>query len=219
MPGPLLIHRIAPARSGTEPHPALVLLHGLGDDEAGMFSIATQLDPRVFALSVRAPLSYRWGGYMWFDIEREGPNLGGEGIEASIAALAEFLAAITSTYPIDPARIYLGGFSMGAAMAGAMTLLAPERIAGAVMVSGFLPPDPEGRYRTAEATGKPFFQAHGLHDQVVSLQYARMTREFLRETPVDLTYREYPTGHDVTLPELQELSSWFSSVLDASGPS
>lgn len=100
-------------------------------------------------------------------------------------------------------------------MAGAMALLFPDRIAGAIMVSGFLPPDASGRYRTGEAAGHPFFQAHGTMDPVVPLAYAQMTRAYLRATPVDLTYQEYPTGHTVTPEELLDLGVWFSNILDA----
>ena len=82
------------------------------------------------------------------------------------------------------------------------------------MASGFLPPPDGGSYRSAEAAGHPFFQAHGIHDTTVPLEYAHMTRDFLQATPVDLTYREYPIGHEVSMEELQDLHAWLSRVLD-----
>lgn len=152
---------------------------------------------------------------MWYDLERHGPGLGSESIEEALRLLERFLDEVIDAYRIDPRRLYVGGFSMGAAMAGALGLLYPETVAAAIMVSGYLPPDPDRRYRSEAATGHPFFQAHGTNDPVVSIDYARQTRDFLLQTPVDLTYREYPIGHEVSLPELQDLADWFSGVLDA----
>lgn len=215
MPPTTLVHRVRPASSGAAPHPGLLLLHGLGSNEDDLFTLASQLDPRLTAISVRAPQSYRWGGYMWWDIDQESAGLGGAGIQASMKLLDRFLTEAIAAYDLDAARIYAGGFSQGAAMAGAFGLLHPDRVAGAIMASGFLPPDPDndGRYRTEEAAGHPFFQAHGTADPVVSITYARMTRDFLETTPVDLTYREYPMGHEVSLDELQDLRRWLDGTL------
>ncbi len=177
--------------------------------------LASQIDPRFTAISVRAPQPYHWGGYMWWDIDQESAGLGGPGIQASIGLLDRFLTEAIAGYDLDPAHIYTGGFSQGAAMAGAYALLYPDRVAGAIMASGFLPPDNDGRYRTAEAAGHPFFQAHGTADPVVSITYARMTRDFLEATPVDLTYHEYPMGHEVSLDELQDLQRWLDAVVPA----
>ena len=110
-----LIHQTRPASSGPAPHPCLLLLHGLGSNEMDLHMVATQLDTRIFAISARGPQPYQWGGYMWHDLA-EGPGLGGAGIEGSLDLLRAFLNEIARAYPIDPARLYVGGFSMGAAM-------------------------------------------------------------------------------------------------------
>lgn len=99
-------------------------------------------------------------------------------------------------------------------MAGALALLEPEPVSGAIMVSGFLPRDDNGQYRSEEAAGHPFFQAHGMLDTVVPLMYAHMTRDFLLQTPVDLTYREYQIAHTVAPQEIADLSEWFGRVME-----
>lgn len=215
MPDLTLFHLVRTASRGPAPHPGLLLLHGLGSTEEDLFALAPQLDPRLTAISIRAPQTYTWGGYMWWDIEQESAGVGGPGIQASIARLDQFLTEAITAYDIDPRRVYVGGFSQGAAMAGAYALLHPDRAAGAIMTSGFLPPDTDSRYRTSEAAGHPFFQGHGTADPVVSITYARMTRDFLETTPVNLTYREYPIRHEVSFEELQDLRSWLDAVLDS----
>lgn len=213
-----LIHRTSPARTGSPPHPGVVLLHGLGSDELDLLGLASQFDPRVFAVSVRAPLSYSGGGFTWYDLEGHGPGLGSESIEAALQTLEQFLEDVIVRYPIDPRRLFLGGFSMGAAMAGALTLLHPEKVAGTVMTSGYLPPDSGDRYRAKDATGKPIFQGHGLYDYVVPLEGARLTRDYLQSLGVRLTYKEYPMAHQVSAEELKDLAQWFQDVLSELAP-
>jgi phospholipase/carboxylesterase len=218
MPDLSLIHCTVPARHGSAPHPALILLHGLGANELDLLSFAHVMDPQVFAISARAPYSY-YTGYMWYDLDRDGPGLGSESIERSLKLLHRFLGGAMEAYPIDPTRVFLGGFSMGAAMAGAMALLEPERVAGVIMASGYLPPDAGGRYRGQDAADHPIFMGHGTLDPVVPVQYARMTRDYLRGTPVELTYREYEIGHEVSVEELTHMASWLSAALARNRPS
>jgi phospholipase/carboxylesterase len=213
-----LIHRTSPARSGSPPYPGIVLLHGLGSDELDLLSLASQLDPTLYAISVRAPLSHPGGGFAWYDLQRHGPGLGSESIEAALRSIAQFLDDVVERYPIDPSRLFLGGFSMGAAMAGALTLLHPEKVAGTVMTSGYLPPDSGDRYRVKDARGKPVFQGHGLYDYLVPLQGARLTRDYLQSVGVRLTYKEYPIAHQVSADELKDLVEWFRNVLSDPKP-
>jgi phospholipase/carboxylesterase len=189
------------------------LLHGLGSDENDLFALRPRLNDWLFVISARAPLSYRFGGYMWFDLERDGPGLGTASIEPNLDLLARFVGEVVREYPIDPARLYVGGFSMGGAMAGAMLLLHPDALAGAIVASGFLLLDPTGRYRNAEAAGLPVFQAHGLYDPVVPIEYGRQTRDYWQSTPVELTYHEYPMGHEVSEAELRDLALWLDDLL------
>src|SRR5438046_1277468 len=99
-----LVHRSRPATSGDAPYPGLLLLHGLGSNEMDLHTLATQLDPRLFAISARAPLAQIWGGFMWYD-PAEGPGRGGSGIEASLDRLRLFLAEVLERYPVDPSRL------------------------------------------------------------------------------------------------------------------
>jgi phospholipase/carboxylesterase len=209
-----LRHRVRPSTSRLAPNPGVLLLHGLGSNEEDLHSIAPFLDHKIVVISARAPLNHRWGGFSWYDLDGEGPGLGGATIDRTLNLLASFIGEIQSAYDIDPTRLYVGGFSMGAAMAAALLLLFPERIAGAVIISGYLPPDIDPpRYRVSEVAGKPVFQAHGTNDSTGPLHAAHMTRDYLRKTSVDLTYREYAVGHSVSHPELNDLAAWFDNVL------
>ena len=48
----------------------LVLLHGFGADEHDLLPIAHELDPRLRAVSLQAPLALAQGGRAWFDLQQ-----------------------------------------------------------------------------------------------------------------------------------------------------
>lgn len=207
-----LVHRTAPARAGEPPHPLLVLLHGRGSDELDLLGLAPELDPRCFIVSARAP--FRWQiGYCWFEMEGT-PEHAAATLQESLNQLWRFTDDLVEAYPVDRRRIYLLGFSQGAFMANALTLCVPDRIAGAALLSGFQP-DPSGLPVQAEGLrGKPFFVAHGTLDPLLDIQLGRAVRETLSRLGADVTYREYPMGHQVIAPELADLQAWLSAQLD-----
>lgn len=210
-----LTHRVHPAAQGTPPHPGLLLLHGRGTDENDLLPLAPELDPRLFVISARAPLRFPWGGYMWYDLDRNGVGFPeAQSLQHSIDLLEQFIGEILEAYPLDPEGLYLGGFSMGAVMAGTLALLDPERVSGAMVLSGYLPLGADLPFRPQEAEGHPIFQAHGALDPVIPVSFGREARDYLAGTPVDLTYREYPIGHEISYQELSDLSGWTTQVLD-----
>jgi phospholipase/carboxylesterase len=211
-----LVHLTHPARSGGEVHPGLLLLHGLGADERDLLPLATELDPRLFTVSAQAPFRLPWGGYAWYDLDPRGLGFPDTGtIGQSLGLLERFLDEIVQEYPIDPTRLYVGGFSMGGAMTSALSLLYPDRVAGALIFSGYVPVEARLPFRTQDAAGLPIFQAHGTMDPTIPIEWARRSRDYLLGTPVDLTYREYPMGHEIAVPELLDASSWLTAAVDA----
>jgi phospholipase/carboxylesterase len=209
-----------PARTGTPPHPALLLLHGRGTDERDLLPLARELDPRLYVVTARAPFQFPWGGYMWYQLDEQGVGYPeGATLDESLARLRSFIGEMVSELPIDPARLYVGGFSMGAAMSATLALTEPQRVAGALVLSGYLPLHAGLEFRREEIAGHPVFAAHGLHDPVIPIQFGRQTRDALAEFPVDLTYREYPIGHEISYDELTDAAGWLSGVLDRAAES
>lgn len=211
-----LVHIFRPALTGEAPHPATILLHGLGSNERDLVSMAPAFDPRLAVISVRAPLAAQnAGGYMWFDYETDGLGLGGRGLQQSLRLLESFLASAIQTYDLDARRVVLMGFSMGCAMTGAFAMLRPEQLLGAIMLSGWLPVDTTRPQYDADACrGLQVFQGHGVQDPAVDVEYGRQTRDALLDLGVDLTYREYPIGHEVSAQEVGDVSAWLTHVLD-----
>ncbi|HLJ66176.1 MAG TPA: PHB depolymerase family esterase [Chloroflexota bacterium] len=205
--------------AGEAPHPALILLHGRGADERDLLPLAHQLDPRLFVVSARAPFRFGWGGYVWYDLAPQGVGYPDPAtLDSSMRKVRAFLGEVTETYPLDRSRIYLGGFSNGATLAGVLALTDPDLVAGAAVLSGYLPVHSDLPYRPDAAAGHPFFEGHGVADQVIPIMWARAGKQLLDATPVVLTYREYRMGHQIDGEELGDLGVWFSAVLDHGAP-
>ncbi len=103
---------------------------------------------------------------------------------------------------------------MGASMSATLALLYPDRIAGALVLSGYVPAAANLPFRLDEVAGHPIFEAHGIHDAVIPVEWGRRSRDFFAETAVELTYEEYPIGHEISQRELADVSTWLTRVLD-----
>jgi phospholipase/carboxylesterase len=218
MPDFSLVHRTSPPPVGEGPHPGLLLLHGRGTDENDLLPLAREIDERLFAISARAPFHFPWGGYAWYGLDAEGVGYPEEkSLLQSLDLLRRFIGEIVAAYPIDPAKLYVAGFSMGSVMAGTLVLTDPDQVAGGMILSGYLPLHNDLPLKLDEAAGHPLFQAHGTFDTVIPVSFGRETRDYLETTPIDLTYREYPMAHQISGPEVADMRAWVAERLAAGG--
>ena len=215
------LHRevIAP-RTQADAYPTLVLLHGRGDSAAGILPLAYEFDRGdLLVISVQAPLGLGGvmaGGYEWYRM-REPRRLNEATLRASLDALAEFLDTVKASYPVDPERVVLLGFSQGAVMSLGAQALRPESVAGVIALSGYFPIEVEPD--AGNLVGAPAFVAHGVHDDIIPVEAGRRTRDLLERHGVDLTYREYAMAHQVSAEEMAEVREWLNRALDSAGAS
>ena len=134
---------------------------------------------------------------LFMPIETLGTSL--NWVTHSPALLVRFIGEAVAAYGADPARVYLMGFSQGAMMSGWVALTRPELVAGAALMSGRVPEELREQIAEPEQlAGKPLLVIHGTRDEVLPIQNGRASRDLLQRLPVDLTYREYPMGHEVS---------------------
>ena len=207
-----LTHRIRESDGPAEG--AVVLLHGRGSDEYDLEPLLDALDPdrRLIGVFPRGPLSLPPGGAHWYVVPRVGyPDP--ETFWTSLAALTELIRSLPGAIDVAAERIAIGGFSQGAVMSMAVGLgegAAP--LAGILALSGFIP-TVEG-FAIDARPGLPVLIAHGIHDQVIDIEFARSARRALEKTEVDLTYRETPMPHAIDPADLPELSTWLHGVIE-----
>jgi phospholipase/carboxylesterase len=203
-------------RSGRRP-PLLLLLHGVGSNEEDLFALTPYLDPRFLFVSARAPVALGPGAYGWFRIDFTPEGMVADVAQAkrSLEMLHGFVEELARAYATDEAHTYLAGFSQGAMMSLAFLLTRPEKLAGVAAMSGRLPTPLLGReHDRAALEAKPVIVTHGLYDPVLPVEHARSARKYLEALPVELTYREYPMAHEVSVESLRDVSNWLTAALE-----
>jgi phospholipase/carboxylesterase len=206
-----------PRQPSDGPPPLLLVLHGYGSNEHDLIGLAPYLDPRFQIVSARAPHTLMPGGYAWFELGWTATDIviNHEQAEQSRTLLLGFIAEALAAYGGDPARVYLLGFSQGAIMSAGVALSEPELIAGSVLMSGRVPAELRPLIAPAERlAGKPFLVVHGIADTVLPIQNGRASRALLSELPVELAYKEYPIGHEVSAQSLADVTAWLTKHLD-----
>ena len=199
--------------------PLLLLLHGLGSNEQDLFSFAPHLDPKFRILSVRAPRTYAYRGFAWFDIDfSQGiPQPNRVQMAESQQHLLSFMEEVRRTY--NPSRTYLAGFSQGTIMSYSIALTYPGSVSGVLAMSGYVIKNPSlPMVASTQLKSLPIFATHGINDQVLPVFLGRNTRDYLQSLQLNVTYREYPMGHEVSPPCFEDCKNWLSAqVADLPG--
>ena len=212
-----LVHLVHQPGVEVDTPPLLLLLHGVGSNEHDLYGLAPFLDKRFLIISARAPYTLGPESYAWFEVNftPQGPVIQPEQAVASHRALITFLKEAITAFDADPKQVYLMGFSQGAIMSASVALIQPELVAGAVLMSGRIPPEIRAHIASHEKlSGLPLLVVHGTADMVLPITYGRDSREFLSSLPVKLTYHEYPMGHEVSQESLSDVIVWLREQLD-----
>ncbi len=208
-----------------DPEACVVWLHGLGADGHDFEPIVPALDlPEtpgvrfVFPHAPRQRVTINAGMVMraWYDVYGlDGVRREDEaGVRASQARV-EALMAREKARGISAAKLVLAGFSQGGAMALHTGLRHPERLAGIMALSSYLPLAAT-LAAEAHATNRdtPIFMAHGAHDPLIPLARAARSRDLLHAQGYRVEWREYPMAHEVCDAEIRDLSAWLRGVLE-----
>ncbi|RJG11666.1 alpha/beta hydrolase [Massilia cavernae] len=214
-----LVHRVRGPRAGTgEPSPCLVLLHGVGANEAGLADVAMAQDPRLTVILARGPLTFGPGQYGWFNVSfaTGAPSINAQQAEASRAALAAFIHALPAAYGVDASRIVVAGFSQGGIMSASVGLTRPDLVAGFGILSGRILPEIAPLVRPAgELAATAAFVSHGVSDAKLTVEYARSAKRLLQEKAVPLAYHEYDAGHELNPLILRDFAAWMAARIES----
>ncbi len=214
-----LIHRRRPAKTPPAPGerpPLLLLLHGIGSNELSMAALAGSFDARFIVISARSPIELGQYAYGWFHsrFTPQGPQIIAEEAEAAWKHVASFIDELIGEYDVDPARVFIAGFSQGGIMALAAMLTAPEKLAGVVCMSGRLLPEVLPHVVAPDRLrDKPVLIVHGTRDERLGLDYAHAARETLARFPLKIDYREFDMTHTTTDESVAFVSNWLSRQL------
>jgi phospholipase/carboxylesterase len=192
--------------------PLLIMLHGYGSDENDLFSFASELPEELFIISVRAPYQLPPYGNAWYAINFDadkGKWNDNEQAKLSRDSIARFIDEVVSSYPIDSNNITLLGFSQGTILSYAVALTYPEKVKNIVALSGYINKDilPDNLNKN-NYTHLDFYCSHGSVDQVIPVDWARQTPQYLEDLNIKYQYSEFPVGHGVAPQNFYELREW-----------
>jgi phospholipase/carboxylesterase len=118
---------------GRGPFPTVLTLHGRGANAFDLLGIAPYLcGGKLMMICPQGPLEMPIApdavGYAWYPMSMGGPP-DVEAILGSQKRLTVFLEEGLKTYPVDPKKLVVLGFSQGGIMAQSLALANPERFA------------------------------------------------------------------------------------------
>lgn len=194
----------------------VIWLHGLGADASDMAGLADQLMVNdvvlrhVFMDAPMRPVTLNGGVVMraWYDIlgmelvDREDK----QGIEQSALLIRQVMDTQLND-GFEPGQIFLAGFSQGGAMAIHTALHTPNRLAGVIALSAYLPL--AAHTNTILDTITPFFMGSGQFDPLVLPKWTQQSKDWLLAKGYEhLSYHLYPMEHSICFEEIKDISIW-----------
>ena len=202
--------------TGANPVASVIWLHGLGADGHDFEPIVPELRLAkpvrfVFPHAPIRPVTLNNGMRMraWYDIARLG---GGPEDEAGIRESQKLLEDLIKGE--ETGKIVLAGFSQGGAIALQTALRYPQRLAGVLALSTYLPIAGKLAAEKSKANlDLPLFMAHGTYDDIIPLTRAKLSREILEQQGYKVEWHEYPMPHSVCSQEIADISAFLSRLL------
>lgn len=210
--------------NGADPQCTVVWLHGMGttvhDFEPFAEEVAGFGAPAARFVFPQAPeialTAHRgWKTTAWYDVlANDFTSVEDErGIRAMHLRVSQVIRElVASGTPAD--KIFLGGFSMGAAMALFTGLRQPQPLAGVIALSGYLPlasslpaEITEGGRRT------PVFMGHGAFDDVVNPLAAQAGAKLIESLAETLIWREYNMEHTLCPDEMTHIAQFMQAAI------
>jgi phospholipase/carboxylesterase len=207
--------------TGRNPQAAVIWLHGLGADGHDFEPIVPELELErpvrfVFPHAPIRPVTINNGMRMraWYDIYQLGSTSGVvREDEAGLRASQKLVEELMRAQGMPANRIVLAGFSQGGAIVLQAGLRQAERLAGIMALSCYLPMASTVAAERNEANKDvPIFMAHGRYDDIIPIQRAQQSREFLEKLDYKVEWHEYPMPHSVCPQEIADISAFLQKV-------
>jgi phospholipase/carboxylesterase len=192
--------------------PSIFMFHGYGSNEEDLFSFASELPKELLVISVRAPYDLEPFGHAWYAINFDaeyGKWSDDEQAKVSRDKIISFIDEAINAYNLDKENITLLGFSQGTILSYSVALSFPEKIKNVVALSGYVNKNIllEG-YDTKNHGSLNIYASHGQVDQVIPLEWAQKTPDFLNSLSIKHTYEEFPIGHGVSQQNFYSFREW-----------
>jgi phospholipase/carboxylesterase len=210
--------------TASTPNAAVIWLHGLGADGNDFVPMVPELVRRgerawrfVFPHATPRPVTINGGMRMraWYDILSLDRKAGEDaaGFRDSDLGIRQLISKEVER-GIPANRIVLAGFSQGGAVSLYTAPRYPERLAGVMALSTYLPLASRLEGERAPAnTGTPIFMAHGLADATLPFSMGLESRDYLKALGYTIEWHQYPMAHAVCAAEIADIRAYLFRVL------
>ena len=204
-----LVHRVLEP-PGPGSHPTVLMLHGKSGNEDVMWIFARQTPPGWLLVAPRAIHSDPDGGYSW-RVRRadDWPTL--DDLDEAVEETVAFIHRLPELYGADLDRLYLMGFSQGAALSYAVAMRYPELVQGVAGLVGFVPMECDDFVTAGALEGKPIFMAVGRKDERIPYERSLACAQTLNLAGAALDYHEYEMGHRLNAAAMRDLHRWWQA--------
>ena len=203
---------------------SIIWLHGLGANGHDFEPIVPELNlpPAiklrfVFPHAPQQPVTINSGVVMpaWYDIVS--PELDHREDETGIRRSQQHIDALIqreNVRGVATENIIIAGFSQGGAIALHTGLRYPQRLAGILALSTYLPLVQTVRQEVSKINQDlPIFMAHGSHDPIVPLRLGDDSRHYLEQFGYQPEWKTYFMEHSVCPDEIRDISQWLFRLL------
>ena len=203
---------------------SIIWLHGLGANGHDFEPIVPELNlpPAiklrfVFPHAPQQPVTINSGVVMpaWYDIVS--PKLDHREDETGIRRSQQHIDALIqreNVRGVATENIIIAGFSQGGAIALHTGLRYPQRLAGILALSTYLPLVQTVRQEVSKINQDlPIFMAHGSHDPIVPLRLGDDSRHYLEQFGYQPEWKTYFMEHSVCPDEIGDISQWLFRLL------
>lgn len=203
----------------------VIWLHGLGADGHDFVDAVPSLGLDsshqirfIFPHAPMMPITMNGGMVMpaWYDIGAI--DLRAAQDEAGIKNSEQAIWALINNQiqqGIKSERIILAGFSQGGAVALHTALRYSKPLAGAIVLSSYLPlQDLLVKEKHSANEKLKIFMAHGFMDSVVSYWIGQQSCTHLQTAGFAVDWHSYPMAHTVSLSELHDIGAWIKNALN-----
>jgi len=202
----------------------VIWLHGLGDSGAGFSPVVPVLNlPQDHAIRFIFPhapeqaVTVNQGAVMrsWYDIKSMDLHhrADKQGVIESEQAVHKLIEEQIAQ-GISSDRIVLAGFSQGGVISLFTGLRYPQKLAGILAMSCYLP-DADALPEQLSDANKltPILQCHGTQDEVVSISAGQLANQLLVEQGYSAKWLAYNMPHSVAAEQLADISNWLQTTL------
>ena len=210
--------------TAANPDAAVIWLHGLGADGHDFEPVVPELvrsEERawrfVFPNAPVRPVTLNGGMPMraWYDLKGLNRQAAEDvdGFRETDAQIRQLIAK-EEERGIAANRIVLAGFSQGGAVSLYTAPRFPEKLAGVMALSCYLPAESSfAAERLPANDATPIFMGHGQADPVLPLALGVQSRNFLKALGYPVEWHEYPMPHSVCAAEIADIRRFLFRVL------